>query len=532
MKSKFIFNSNIRLIAYLIFLFSFFSCKSNVSTKLYETRNSGVFDITNVYIDDSEITIDMRARFWPKMPSVVPFEHFIIGKTAFLEDEDGTRCSIISANGITLGDTITMPDSCIVNFKLTFENSKKASGSFTFNDTVSGLVFTGIQQTPVVREPIQHEDVICQILDNLNQIKYVSYVSTAKTYYPNYEELIEMSNPSVTAVEEFWEEDEPYCGLRYVIYNIDEKGNKIFELADDGKEAYRQVYKEPAGILERRDYSTYTRPFRMMNNIFHLAKKHLEYLLTTHDAFSMNFQENDSIYIISYRTGLFDSSVYFEGKPMAFYMKGYDDNPYCNYEITFDKKTMLPIRLFEYWTVSKVEFNVSDVCINNNDNKRFNIYEFLPKGWTLFEKKNNEVNLIGKKAPDWILTDSNDNEVKLNDYFGKTILLSFTGIGCGPCAESIKYLNLVKTKSDMSKFDVVAIECWQRENKVAQLYINDHDIKYDFLKADDAVMDKYGMTGAVPRFFVIDKNGIVVALYEGWDNSVRNELEKYFNVIE
>jgi peroxiredoxin len=62
---------------------------------------------------------------------------------------------------------------------------------------------------------------------------------------------------------------------------------------------------------------------------------------------------------------------------------------------------------------------------------------------------------VGKKASDFVLRDQNNKDVKLSDYRGKKVVLSFHPLAWTPvCAEQMK--NLEKSSKAFEKFNAVA----------------------------------------------------------------------------
>lgn len=48
---------------------------------------------------------------------------------------------------------------------------------------------------------------------------------------------------------------------------------------------------------------------------------------------------------------------------------------------------------------------------------------------------------IGKKAPDFLVTDMNGSKISLSDLQGKGVLLNFWGTWCKPCEKEMPYMN-------------------------------------------------------------------------------------------
>lgn len=88
--------------------------------------------------------------------------------------------------------------------------------------------------------------------------------------------------------------------------------------------------------------------------------------------------------------------------------------------------------------------------------------------------------LIGQKAPDWMLKDMYEKPVALSEFKSKVLLVNLTGIGCGACHASIPFLNGLKGKFNAGEFEVVSIETWGREPHSLRTYADKNQINYSF----------------------------------------------------
>lgn len=96
----------------------------------------------------------------------------------------------------------------------------------------------------------------------------------------------------------------------------------------------------------------------------------------------------------------------------------------------------------------------SSDCVDAELNKisisDFDLFGYFPKGYEI--RRYGEVrdttrksDLVGKKAPDWVLKDADEKTVSLSDFDkSKVLVVQLTGIGCGPCMASISFLNKLK----------------------------------------------------------------------------------------
>lgn len=145
------------------------------------------------------------------------------------------------------------------------------------------------------------------------------------------------------------------------------------------------------------------------------------------------------------------------------------------------------------------------------------------------ERKQN--GLPGMKAENFSFADINGEKLSLfslkkNGY----IILDFWASWCRPCRESAPHLLSLYNKYHLKGLKVIAVAI--KDDKVAwkQAIKKDntgiwHQV-LDTGKAEKDIADLYGISG-IPVKILIDKNGIIVGRYEGYDSKDNDgELEK------
>ncbi len=121
---------------------------------------------------------------------------------------------------------------------------------------------------------------------------------------------------------------------------------------------------------------------------------------------------------------------------------------------------------------------------------------------------------VGKPAPDFVLKDIDDNEVKLADFEGKAMIVNFWATWCGPCREEIPGFIALQSQYASKGFTMIGIST-DRKRDVVRSFATENKINYPLLMADEKVREDYGDISAIPTTFVIDKKGIVRYTYVG-----------------
>jgi peroxiredoxin len=112
-------------------------------------------------------------------------------------------------------------------------------------------------------------------------------------------------------------------------------------------------------------------------------------------------------------------------------------------------------------------------------------------------------------APDFVLKDLNDKEVKLSDYRGKVVLLNFSTTWCPHCRTIIPYLKELYEKYKDKDFVILNIDIQESKKRVSA-FAAKFEIPYKVLLDTDAeVAMLYEIVG-VPNLILVNREGIIV----------------------
>ena len=117
---------------------------------------------------------------------------------------------------------------------------------------------------------------------------------------------------------------------------------------------------------------------------------------------------------------------------------------------------------------------------------------------------------VGNRAPDFMLKDLSGKDVRLSDFRGKTVMINFWAVWCGPCVAELPAINAA-SKEWASKGVVVlevAVKTNEQLSSVEQ-FINQSGYAFPVLYDSQGVATNlYGAT-TLPTTFFIDAEGII-----------------------
>ncbi|GIN60688.1 thiol-disulfide oxidoreductase ResA [Robertmurraya siralis] len=121
---------------------------------------------------------------------------------------------------------------------------------------------------------------------------------------------------------------------------------------------------------------------------------------------------------------------------------------------------------------------------------------------------------VGKKAPDFVLTDMNGEQHRLSDYEGKGVLLNFWATWCKPCEREMPYMDKQYQENKEEDVQILAVNIGESDVVVNE-FIKKHDLTFPILNdKKQEVQTVYGI-GNLPITFLIAPDGNVVNVHEG-----------------
>jgi peroxiredoxin len=136
-----------------------------------------------------------------------------------------------------------------------------------------------------------------------------------------------------------------------------------------------------------------------------------------------------------------------------------------------------------------------------------------------------------KKAPSFALKDTHGNDVSLDSFRGKVIVLNFWTKTCAPCMEEMPEIadlsRILKPMNDVAVVTISTDETAQEAISTLKAVLKEEP-PFPVLMDPDLkiVRDKFGTT-LYPETWIIDKNGVIRARFDGareWSSATVVEL--------
>ena len=356
-----------------------------------------------------------------------------------------------------------------------------------------------------------------KVLSNLDKVESASYHEQSQSWQPG--DTTAITN-SFRFIKEYTNPSDSTIGASYVALNA--KDTTRFEFGYDGKVKMISFHEHKGIMID--DFTTRKLPFRLVGPPFFCYSRNIiGYALSTGDSITTEWKDLGEAYYFKLVIHE-DRQVEFFGKAYYIPKPPFDlGDPTSIYELWINKSDDLPYKVRREMS-HQISANIcSDVVLNQLSMADFNLYDYLPQDYEIrkYGEKGKTTQLsarelIGKKAPDWMLKDMYENPVSLSNLKSKVLLVNLTGIGCGACHASIPFLNGLKEKFNADEFEVVSIETWGRKPHSLRTYADKNQINYRFLCGDEGSVKSYRTYGAAPFFFILDQDRVVRKVIQGY----------------
>ena len=365
------------------------------------------------------------------------------------------------------------------------------------------------------------KDYLYKVLDNLDKIKSATYCCTGSASAPG--DTLSFTVPHTRYIKEFVNSTDTFVGASSIQYN-QEDTSKIQNFYDglvSGK------FNWDAKTIKVDSFQNNPYPFRLVWHPFYTKTKSIiNYAIETEDSIRIDLKDfGDSV---RFSLFIYDKVVEFVTKPFV------NVNPYessigkiSQYDIWIRKTDNLPYRMRRKMYHQTAFETCSDIILNTTIDENFISREYFPKDFTIvqFKRKSRNIRskLEGTVATDWILKDIENSSIGLQDLKSKVSVIQFTGVGCGPCHESLPFVKQMVKDYENKDFEFVSIETWSKNIAGLKRYQEKNNFNFKFLKSEESVTKNYDVT-SVPVFFILDENRVIRKVINGYRKETTDKV--------
>jgi len=127
----------------------------------------------------------------------------------------------------------------------------------------------------------------------------------------------------------------------------------------------------------------------------------------------------------------------------------------------------------------------------------------------------NSADLLGQTAPDFALPAAAGDNVRLSEYVGQPVIVTFWSSECGLCAGELSELDKLYRTYRSAGLMVLAVSVDDDMTRAAR-YAHAHRMQYPMLlDGSKAVASAYAI-GRLPTTLLIDRSGVVRYLHDAY----------------
>ncbi len=127
-----------------------------------------------------------------------------------------------------------------------------------------------------------------------------------------------------------------------------------------------------------------------------------------------------------------------------------------------------------------------------------------------FQSSKYEPLVVGKPAPDFVLTDLNDKSYRLSDFRGKVVFLNFWATWCKPCKEEMPSMEVLYKNFEKDGLVILAVSIDRvTTTKDIPPFVKALNLTFPVLIDSWGKTDKPYKRMGVPETFLVDQQGII-----------------------
>ncbi len=133
-----------------------------------------------------------------------------------------------------------------------------------------------------------------------------------------------------------------------------------------------------------------------------------------------------------------------------------------------------------------------------------------------------EGSAIGRRAPAFQLKDLQGNDVSLDQFRGKIVMLDFWATWCGPCRVTMPLLEELQQEHP-NDFTLLAVNVGDAPDMVAP-YVQQHRVRARVLLDEEGIVGSSYGSESIPMQVLIDQKGIIRHIQAGYYPGMKEDL--------
>lgn len=135
----------------------------------------------------------------------------------------------------------------------------------------------------------------------------------------------------------------------------------------------------------------------------------------------------------------------------------------------------------------------------------------------------------GLPAPSFRVVSTSGQQITQQNYRGRLLIVDFFATWCTPCRDSIPHLVKLYQKYGSRGVNVLGLSTDDDAQSVRE-FIADKKINYPVAPAGEEIVSSFGVR-SVPTIFVINKEGMVVEKFAGFNEQIAQRIDSIINKL-
>ena len=129
----------------------------------------------------------------------------------------------------------------------------------------------------------------------------------------------------------------------------------------------------------------------------------------------------------------------------------------------------------------------------------------------------------GRTAPGFKVVSTSGQTISLENYRGYVLVIDVFATWCVPCRASVPHMVEINRKYGKQGLQVLGLSADDDDYSIKS-FSDKHQINYPVALAGETIQTDFGIR-SVPVMFVINKKGVVVEIYRGFNDEIGRSME-------